>query len=118
MSFTPSREWLKELVCLICEQQDKMVSTLGMTRDLNRSFAAEQAPLKTPIYFLREFFGKCDIPNNRAQRHRHSSFWTSPPDYLSECIMQIKNGDLPIVDLNLRHSLINFYSELTEAYES
>ena len=29
----------------------------------------------------------------------------------------IKNGDIPVDDLNLRRSLINFYSELQEMYE-
>ena len=38
-------------------------------------------------------------------------------DFLSECITQIKNGDIPVDDLNLRRSLIDLYSELLSAYE-
>ena len=116
MDAAPSREQLEALVTSINEQQDKMVRTLGMTRDLNRSVAAKLEPLKTPIYFLWEYLGYGDFPNNRTQRHWLSSFRASPSDFLSECIMQIKNGDMPIDDLDARRSLINFYSKLTEAY--
>ncbi len=118
MDEAPSEEQLKVLVTSICEQQDKMVRTLGMTRDLNRSVAAKLEPLKTPIYFLWEYLGYGDFPHNRTQRHWLSSFRTSPTDFLSECIAQIKNGDLPIDDLDSRRALIDFFSELTETYES
>ena len=118
MEEAPSKEQLKALVSSICEQQDKMVKTLGMTRDLNRSIAAKLEPLKTPIYFLWEHLGYGDFPQNRTQRYWLSSFRVSPSDFLSECITQIKNGDLPIDDLDARHSLINFYSDLTEAFNS
>ena len=117
MDEAPNREQLKALVSSICEQQDKMVKTLGMTRDLNRSVAAKLEPLKTPIYFLWEFLGYGDFPQNRTQFHWFSSFKSSPSDFLSECIMQIKNGDLPIDEPDARRALINFYSDLTEMYE-
>ena len=116
MDEAPSKEQLKALVSSICEQQDKMVKTLGMTRDLNRSIAAKLEPLKTPIYVLWEHLGYGVFPQNRTQRLWLSSFRTSPSDFLSECIMQIKNGDLPIDDLDARRSLINFYSEFIESY--
>ena len=112
MDEAPSKEQLKVLVASICEQQDKMVRTLGMTRDLNRSVAAKLEPLKTPIYVIWEHLGYGDFPQNRTQRHWLSSFRTSPSDFVSECIAQIKNGDIFIDDLNLRRSLIDFYSEL------
>lgn len=116
MNEAPSKEQLKVLVAAICEQQDKMVRTLGMTRDLNRSVAAKLEPLKTPIYVLWEYLGYGDFPQNRTQRHWLSSFRTSPTDFLSECITQIKNGDLPIDDVDARRALINFYSEFIESY--
>lgn len=112
-----SNERLKELVCAICEQQDKMIKTQGMTREQNRAFAAKLEPLKTPIYFVWEKLGYGDFPQSRTQRIWLSSFRTSPPDFLSECIMQIKSGEIPVYDRDLSRSLINFYSELTEAYE-
>ena len=117
MDETPSREQLKDLVDSICEQQDKMVRTLGMSRELNRSAAAKLEPLKTPIYFLWEFLGYGDFPKGRVQAYWLSSFKTSPPDYLSECITQIKSGEIPVDDCDLTRSLIDFYSELTELYE-
>ena len=117
MDEAPSKELLKALVSSIREQQDKMMGTLGMTRDLNRSVAAKLEPLKTPIYFLWEHLGYGDFPQNRTQRHWLSSFRTSPSDFVSECIMQIKSGDLPIDDSDARRSLINFYSDLIETFE-
>ncbi len=116
MEEAPSREQLKVLVSSINEQQDKMVRTLGMTRDLNRSFAAELEPLKTPIYFLWEFLGYGEFPNNRTQRYLLSSFRASPPDFLSECILQIKIGGMPIDDIDARCALIDFYSDLAKEY--
>ena len=53
----------------------------------------------------------------RVQRLWLASFKTSLSDYLSERITQIKNGDIPVDDLALRRSLINFYSEMITAYE-
>ncbi len=117
MDEAPSKEQLKVLVASICEQQDKMVRTLGMTRDLNRSVAAKLEPLKTPIYVIWEHLGYGDFPQSRVQHQWLASFKASPPDFLSECIVQIKNGDIPIDDLNLRRTLINFYSDLQEMYE-
>ncbi len=118
MNEAPSREHLKELVDSICDQQDKMVRTLGMSREINRSAAAELEPLKTPIYFVWEMLGYGDFPQSRVQRVWLASFKTSPPDYLSECIMQLKSGEIPFDDRDLSRSLIDFYSELTNAYES
>lgn len=89
----------------------------GMSREMNASIAAKLEPLKTPIYVLRQMLGCADFPQSRVQTYWLSSFRTSPPDYLSECIVQIKNGDIPVDDLNLRCSLIDFYSEMITAYE-
>lgn len=112
-----NRERLISLVTSINEQQDKMVRTLGMTRDLNRAVASNLEPLKTPIYFLWDQLGYGDFPKNRTQRYWLSSFRSSPSDFLSECITQIKNGDIPVDDLTLCRQLINLYSEIIAAYE-
>ena len=117
MATEPSGERLMELVNLICDQQEKMVKSLGMTKEQNSSIAAKLEPLKTPIYFLWEFLGYGDFPNNKTQRRWLSSFTSSPSDYLSECIMQIKNGEIPIDDCDLSRTLIDFYSEITEKLE-
>ena len=117
MATEPSGERLMELVNLICDQQEKMVKSLGMTKEQNSSIAAKLEPLKTPIYFLWEFLGYGDFPNNKTQRRWLSSFNSSPSDYLSECIKQIKNGEIPIDDCDLSRTLIDFYSEITEKLE-
>ena len=45
-----------------------------------------------------------------------ASFKTSPPEYLSECMRLLREGEIPYVDMEQRNSLIYFYSELAEAY--
>ena len=117
MDETPSNERLKELVTSICEEQDKLMRVKGMSREMNASIAAKLEPLKTPIYVLRQILGYADFPQSRVQAYWLASFKTSPNDFLSECIVQIKNGDIPVDDLNLRYSLIDFYSEMITAYE-
>lgn len=117
MDETPSNERLKELVTSICEEQEKLMRVKGMSREMNTSIAAKLEPLKTPIYVLRQMLGYADYPQGRVPAYWLASFKTSPPDFLSECITQIKNGDIPIDDIALRRSLIDIYSELQEMYE-
>ncbi len=45
-----------------------------------------------------------------------ASFKTSPPEYLSECMRLLRDGEIPYVDIEHRNSLIYFYSNLAEAY--
>lgn len=113
----PSNKRLKELVTSICEEQDKLMRVKRMSREMNASIAAKLEPLKTPIYVLRQMLGYADFPQSRVQHQWLVSFKTSPPDFLSECIVQIKNGDIPVDNLDLRRSLIDFYSEMITAYE-
>ena len=117
MNEPPSKEQLKELVTLICEEQNKLMKVKGMSREMNASIAAKLEPLKTPIFVLRLVLGYADYPKGRVPAYWLASFRTSPPDFLSECIVQIKNGDIPIDDLNLRRTLIDFYSEFTYCFE-
>lgn len=117
MDETPSNERLKGLVTSICEEQEKLMRVKGMSREMNTSIAAKLEPLKTPIYVLRQMLGYADYPKGRAPAYWLASFKTSPPDFLSECIVQIKNGDIPVDNLDLRRALIDFYLELQEQYE-
>ena len=117
MDEAPSKEQLNELVNSLCELQGRILSVVGPPKHYQQSLAASVEPLKTPIYVLRQLLSYADFPKSRVQHQWLASFKTSPPDYLSECIVQIKNGDIPIDDLNLRRSLIDFYSELQEMYE-
>lgn len=117
MNEAPSSERLNSLVTSICEEQDKLMRVRGMSREMNASIASKLEPLKTPIYVLRQMLGYADYPQGRVQAYWFASFKTSPPDFISECIVQIKNGDIPVDDIILRRSLIDFYSELQEMYE-
>ena len=117
MDEAPSKEQLNELVNSLCELQGRILSVVGPPKHYLQSLAASVEPLKTPICVLRQLLGYADFPQSRVQHQWLASFKASPPDFLSECIVQIKNGDIPIDDLNLRRSLIDFYSELQEMYE-
>ena len=117
MDNAPSRERLKALLVSIRDEQNKLMARRGMSRQLNTSFAMKLEPLKTPIYVMWQYLGYGDFPDSKEQRIWLASFKTSPPEYLSECITQIKNCDIPIDDLTLRRQLIDFYSELIEQYE-
>ena len=117
-SETPSSERLKDLVNSLCELQGRILAQIGPPTHFLQAQAASVEPLKTPVYVMRQLLGYADFPKSKVQHQWLSSFKKSPPDYLSECITQIKNGDIPVDDLNLRRTLIDFYSELIEQFES
>ena len=114
---TPSKEQLEDLVNSLCELQARIVAKIGPPSFFLKDQAASVEPLKTPIFVLWEFLGYGDFPQSRVQRQWLASFKTSPPDYLSECINQIKNGDIPVDDKALHRSLIDFYSEMITTFE-
>ena len=116
MGETPSNEHLKELVNSLCELQARIVKQIGPPAHFLQSQAASVEPLKTPIHVLRQMLGYADYPKGRVQAYWLASFKTSPPDYISECITQIKNGDIPVDDLTLRRQLIDLFLELIEQY--
>lgn len=89
----------------------------GMSKEVNASFSAKLEPLKTPIYVVWQLLGYGDFPQGRTQAYWLASFKTSPPEFISECIMQIKTCEIPIDSLELRRKLIDFYSELQEQFE-
>ena len=117
MDEAPSKEQLNELVNSLCELQGRILSVVGPPKHYQQSLAASVEPLKTPIYVLRQLLSYADFPKSRVQHQWLASFRTSPSDYLSECITQIKNGEIPVDDFNLRRTLIDFYSDLQEMYD-
>jgi len=117
MNEAPSKEQLKELVTSLSELQGRILAKIGPPTHFLQSQAASVEPLKTPIYVLRQMLGYADFPQSRVQHQWLASFKSSPSEFLSECIMQIKNGEIPVDDLNLHRTLIDFYSEMIEAYE-
>lgn len=114
----PSKEQLKSLLVSIRDEQNRLMARRGMSKELNVSFAVKLEPLKTPIYVMWQYLGYGDFPQGREQAYWLSSFKTSPSEFLSECITQIKNGDIPVDNIALRSLLIDFYSDLTEVYVS
>ena len=118
MEEAPGREQLKTLIVSICEEQEKIRKVIGPPKAFQQSLAASLEPLKTPICFLWETLGYGNFPQNSVQLRWLALFKTSPSDFISECIVQIKNGDIPVDDFTLRRTLMDFFSELAELYNS
>ncbi len=92
------------------------LSVIGPPKHYKQSLAASVETLKTPIYVLRQVLDYADHPQARVQAYWLASFSISPSDFISGCIVQIKNVDIPVDDQNQRHSFIDFYSELIDDY--
>ena len=120
----PNKEQLILLVNSLCELQDKILSVKGMPDYIQRPKADKVEPLKAPMFFVWERLGY-GSPTALSPRGINgywlASFRTSPPDFLSECIQQLRTLEIPINEydggIDLQQSLINFYSELIETYE-
>ena len=117
MNNAPSREHLKSLLVSIHDEQNRLMARCGMSREQNAFFSVKLEPLKTPIFVLWDCMDYGDFPQSREQHQWLASVKASPPDFLSECITQIKSGDFPVDDITLRRQLIDFYSELIEQFE-
>ena len=91
----PSKGDMIDLVNGLCLIEDKIKSFYVWSRLYGHTHTL--SPRGTSAYWL-------------------ASFKTSPPEYLSECMRLLREGEIPYVDMELRNSLINFYSELAEAY--
>ena len=74
--------------------------------------------LKVPMFYVwSRLYGHTHTLSPRGtSAYWLASFKTSPPEYLSECMRLLREGEIPYVDMELRNSLINFYSDLSEAY--
>ena len=124
MDETPSKEKLILLVKSLCKLQDKILSVKGMPKHIQQLIADKVEPLKAPMFFLWEklrYGSPTELSPRGINGYWMASFNTSPPDFLSECIQQLRTLEIPINEydggINLRQSLINFYSELQEMYE-
>lgn len=111
------REHLKSLISLICEEQEKIRTVIGPPKSFQQSLAVSLEPLKTPIYVLWGTLGYGNFPQSRVQLQWLASFKTSPSDFLSECIIEIKTCEIPVENLKVHRQLIDFYSELQEIYD-
>lgn len=124
MEEMPSRERLILLVNSLCKIQDKILPQWGVASDFQHQIAAKIEPLKAPMFFLWEklrYGSPTELSPRGIKGYWMASFNTSPPDFLAECIQQLRSFEIPINEydggIDLQRSLINFYSELQEAYE-
>lgn len=124
MDEIPNKQQLILLVNSLCKLQDKILSVKGMPKHIQQPIADKVEPLKAPMFFLWEKLGY-GSPTELSPRgiigYWMASFHTSPPDFLSECIRQLRTFEIPINEydggIDLQKSLINFYSDLQEMYE-
>ena len=124
MDEMPSRERLILLVNSLCEIQDKVMSVKGMPKHILQPIAGKVEPLKAPMFFLWEklrFGSPTELSPRGIKGYWLASFNTSPPDFLAECIKQLRSFEIHINEydggIDLHRSLINFYSELQEMYD-
>ena len=124
MDEMPSKQQLILLVNSLCEIQDRILSVRGMPDYIQRPIADKVEPLKAPMFFVWERLGygsPSELSPRGIKGYWMASFNTSPPDFLSECIQQLRSLEIPINEydggIDLQHSLINFYSEIQEMYE-
>ena len=124
MNEYPSKQQLILLVNPLCEIQDRILSVKGMPKYIQQPIADKVEPLKAPMFFVWERLGygsPTDLSPRVITGYWMASFNTSPPDFLSECIQQLRSFEIPINEydkgLDLQKSLINFYSDLQEMYE-
>ncbi|MBQ7490339.1 MAG: hypothetical protein IJT51_07470 [Bacteroidales bacterium] len=120
----PSKQQLILLVNSLCQIQDKISPPNGVKDDLKRSISAKFEPLKAPLFFVWELLGygsASDLSHRGVDRYALASCKASPLQYMSECARKLRTFEIPINEydsgLNLRQSLMNFYSDFIEMYE-
>ena len=121
MEEMPSRERLILLVNSLCEIQDKILPQWGVASDFQRQTAAKFEPLKAPMFVLWERFGygsATDLSPRGVDRYALASCNASPLKFFGECARKLRTFEIPINEydggLDLRQSLMNFYSNLIE----
>ena len=75
--------------------------------------------LKAPMFWVwhkLDYGHTYTLSPRGANAYWMASFKTDPGQYLSECMRLLREGEIPYVEMELRNSLINFYSELAEMY--
>ena len=113
----PSKENIKELVQELCLIQNKIQAEHCFDFFKEPKLSNVEA-LKVPMFYVwSRLYGHTHTLSPRGtSAYWLASFKTSPPEYLSECMRLLREGEIPYIDMELRNSLINFYSELAEAY--
>ena len=114
----PTQADLRPLLASIEEVHSKILQTRGPSDEIKKGWAAELEPLKAPIFFLWERLGYGTVRKTRSVNYWMSSFYTSPVEYMEECIRQLKN-EMKVVeyDWELYGRLLQFYGDMIEAME-
>ena len=115
MDEMPSKQQLILLVNSLCEIQDRILPQRGI--------AASFEPLKAPMFVLWERLGygtPTDLSPRGVDQYALASCNASPLKFMSECARKLRTFEIPINEydngLDLRQSLINFYSDIIEMY--
>ena len=114
----PSKGDMIDLVKGLCLIEDKIKAEQAFDFMKDPKVANVEA-LKIPMFYVWHKLGyghTYTLSPRGANAYWMASFKTSPPEYLSECMRLLREGEIPYIDMELRNSLINFYSELSEAY--
>ncbi len=99
MDEMPSREQLILLVNSLREIQDKVMSVKGMPKHIQQPIADKVEPLKAPMFFLWEkprYGNPAELSPRGIKGYWMASFNNSPPDFLAECIQQLRSFEIPI----------------------
>lgn len=124
MDEMPSKQQLILLVNSLCKLQDKIMSVKGMPKHIQQPIADNVEPLKAPMFVLWERLGygnPTDLSPRGVDRYALASCNASPLKFMSECARKLRTFEIPINEydngLDLRQSLINFYSDIIEMYD-
>ena len=117
MAVRPGKGDMIDLVNGLCLIQDKIQAERAFDFMKDPKLSNVEA-LKVPRFYVwSRLYGHTHTLSPRGtSAYWLASFNTLPPEYLLECMCLLCVGEIPYVDMDLRNSLINFYSELAEAY--
>ena len=113
----PSKGDMIDLVNGLCLIQDKINAERAFDFMKDPKLLNVEA-LKVPMFYVwSRLYGHTHTLSSRGtSAYWLASFKTSPPEYLSECMRLLREGEIPYIDMELRNSLINFFSDLAETY--
>lgn len=125
MPSSPTKEQLMSLFESMCEVQDRMLGARGMPEHIQRPHVDNMEALKAPVFFMWELLGygtPRELSEKGIKRVWMASFRSSPGEYIEECLSLLRDYKVPISEYDggtrLRQTLINFYADMMEMYES
>ena len=125
MSSLPTKEQLISLVESMCDVQERMLGARGMPEHIQRPHLDNMEALKAPVFILWDLLGygtPRELSEKGIGRVWMASFRSSPGEYLEECLSLLREHKIPISEYDggtrLRQTLINFYADMMEMYES